>query len=409
MNGQLSSRARRRLRRIGLGGLALALVLGLAWLALGLLFQGLLDRGRLARWSEARLETALNRDVEVGEVSLSAFPRPTVGLVDLRIGNRPGLDAAPLARVDRLRLRVALWPLLRRRVVVEEVELSDAALHLVVLPDGRSNFGDFAPAGDPEPPSGRPPLRVRVEEIGLERGSVSYRRAETGRELAAREISGRVRLGRDGTGRELRVEVRAGEVRASGLPGGRTLAPVPARLRLDGRLSEGGRASLAELAVSVSGRMDSVARPVRRMDLRLVADSLALADVASLVRRLDGRDPEPDGGTEAAGRLSLDLAVRGPWGSDHRPEVAGLVALREGRIGHGGAGLARALAGEARIHGDSVTLEGLRGRLLDGDLEAAGGLRLDSARSWRLRLRARPRLRTLAALRGEEFVERFDG
>lgn len=413
MNRQLSPRARRRLRRAGLAGLGLAAALGLAWLALGLLFQGLLDRGRVARWSEARLEAALGRDVELGEVALSGFPRPEVALADLRIGPPRGVDAPPLARVDRVRLRVALWPLLRRRVVVEEAELSGAAIRVVALADGRSSLGGFAPGGGPERPSGRSPLSVRVREVRLEGGSVTYRRAGAGPELAARGVSGRARLGPGGDRGAIALEVRADSVRLAGPPGGEATAPLPVRIRLDGRLAEGGlaledaRASAGGVSLRISGRVDSVARAVRRVDLRVNADPVELAEAASLARRVGGGRPG-DGGPELAGRLSVDLAVRGPWGAGRRPEVAGLASLREGRIGPAGEAPARELAGGARIDGDSVTLARLRGRLLGGEMEAAGALRLDSARSWRLRLRARPRLRRLAALRGAD-TTRLDG
>lgn len=407
MSVEFSPPVRRRLRRASLAGLALVAGLALAWLAAGLLFHALADRGRLARWSEARLEAALNRDVELREASLSVFPRPTAVLSDLRIGNPPGFDAPPLARIDRVRLRVALWPLFRRRIVVEEVQLSDAALRLATLPDGRTNFGDFSPAGGPSPPSGPPPFRLRVEEVELEGGSLSYRGAATGPELEARDLSGRARLGAGDGGTELRLAVRAGDVRLTPSPDGPTPAPVPMRLELEGRLPDGdlvverGRATVAEIALRISGRVDSLARPARRLDLRVAADTVELADVADLVRRFRGG--EPDGGTGGpglAGRLSLDLDVRGPWGPGRRPDVDGAASLSDGRVDGGDATLARDLTGQARVDGDSVIVERLRGRLLDGDLDADGVLRLDSARSWRLRVRARPRLRSLAARAG---------
>lgn len=417
MSPDLSPRARHRLRRAGRAALIVAAVLALGWLAAGLLFQGLLDRDRLARWSEARLEASLDRDVELREVRLSAFPRPTVELMGLRIGNPPAFDAPPFARVRRVRLRVALWPLFRRRAVVEEARLRGAALHLAVLGDGRSNYGDFSPAGGAEPRSGTPPLHLRIEEVRLEEGSLVYHRTATGLRVEADRVSGRARLAAGEDGRGLHVEASAGQVRAGGLPGGRTLAPAPARLVMEGRLPGGGgltvdrgRLELAEVGVRVSGRVDSVARPTRRVELRVAADTVEMADVAALVRRLEGRaagdgDGGPDDTPGLEGRLSVDLGVRGRWGPEHRPTVGGQLRLREGRVGSvDRPPAARELAAEARVDGDSVILDRLRGRLLGGELEAGGALRLDSAQSWRLRLRARPRASRLAASRGADTV-----
>lgn len=407
MRPDLSPRARRGLRRAGIAALALLALAVVGWLAGGLLLRSLLDRERLARWSEARLEAALDRDVGVESVALSVFPGPAVELRGLRVDNPPGFEGPPFARAERARLQVALWPLVRRRVVVEEAVLSGAALSLAVREDGRSNYDGLSAGGRPDPTEGSPPFRTRIEEVRLEESSIAYVREAQGLRVEAAGISGRARLGGEEGGRSLSLEARAPAVRAGGLPGGRILAPVPARLALEARLAgggltvESGRLELGEVVVGVSGRVDSLASPVRRLDLRLAADGLRLADVAALARRVDdGRGADGAGGGASAGgderrvegRLSADLDMRGPWGPGARPTVSGRIGLREGRITAGAGPLTRELTAEARVRDDSVVLERLRGRLLGGELDAGGALSLDSTRSWRLRVRARPRL-----------------
>lgn len=420
MSPQLSSRARGRLRRAGLIGLALAVLAAVAWFGVGLLFQRLLDQERLARWSEARLEATLNRDVHLERVALSVFPRPAAELHGLRVDNPSDLELpAPLLRLERARLQVALWPLLRRRVVVEEVMLIGPELHLSALEDGRSNYGDLVPSDGSEPPAGGSPFHMEVEEVRLEDGSLIYRRPGTGLRLEVKKITVRAAIPPADGARLLDADLEIGALGAEGLPGGRRLRPIPARLTLEGRLGrdgglvlEAGRIRAGDVSLGISGRVDSLARPVRRLDLRLAADPVPVTAFRELLGRLapkaDGGAPEPDrDGTapEAAGRLSVDLAVSGPWGPELRPDLGGTVRLREGRAGPaGGPAVIREATALVRVDQDSLSLEELRGRLLEGELEARGALRLDSTRRWRLSVRARPSLDAWPRERNGEFA-----
>lgn len=410
MSFDLSPRARLRLRRLGVVALVVAAVGALAWLGLGLVLDRVLDEGRLARWGEARMSTSLNRDVGLEEVSLSVFPRPAVELTGLRVANPPGFETPALLRIERAQLQIALWPLLRREAVVEEVRLVGADVRLTALEDGRTNYGDFVPAGEPTGPDDRdPPLRIRMEEIRVEDGAFSYGRAASGLELTVQGIAGRASLSRRDEARQLELDVRADTVGVDGLPGGRTAPPLSGRLAAEGRLADdrlildSGRVELGELAVRVAGSVDSLSRPIRRLALRVEADSVDAGALSRLLGR-SGGGPEgspPEERASVEGRLALDLDLRGGWGPDRRPEVDGLLRLRDGQLtSSDGVGLADDLTAEVQVGGDSLVLAGLEGRFLDGSLRSTGALRLDSARAWRLDLRASPVADRIAAARG---------
>lgn len=390
---------RRRLRKIGLAVLAALVLAGGLYLGGALLLRSMLDSESLAAWAEPRMERALNRDVEIGGVGLDLFPGLDVEIRELAVAGPEGMEAPSLAEVERLRLGVALWPLLRRRVEVDEVVVDGATVRLLALEDGRTTYGDLAPrpAGDrPDAGEERAPVALEIRDLRLEDARVTWEDRATGRTVDLRDLSGTAALARDPEGWAVSGRLRAGKVDAAGLPGGRSLDDEAAEVELDGRAgpdlrrleARSGRLRLGEIELRASGRVDSLRSPVRLLDLRLRAESLPLEEVAALLRP----DTAAAAG-EAGGALDVDLAVSGPLGPDRRPEVSGLLRLRDGRWRDaGGDVLAAGLEGELELETDSAVVRRLTGELLGGPLEATGTVHLDSARRFAARLRASPRL-----------------
>lgn len=399
----------RRARKLAVGAAVAAAVAGVLYLGAGLLLQTLLDPATVARWAEPRMERALNRPVELGGVDVSLFPGLGVELRDLAIASPEGMDAPEFARVERLRLGVALLPLLRRRVEVDEAVAEGATVRLLVTADGRSNFGDFVPrrGGDASSAGDAgPPLSLEIRELRLERGRLSYRDLRHGRSLEAAEVSARVRLDRTDGGWTVEGRAAVDSLRAEGVPGAASLDGIPVELTLAGRAGpefrrlevSSGSARLGPVELGISGRVDSLRSPVRRLDLRLRARELPLADVVALTRPGGGR---PAAG-EAEGTLELDLEVSGGLGPEARPAVTGLVALRGGRYRDaGGTTLADDVEAEAVVERDSVILRRLEGRLLGGPVEADGTLGLEAGRPFAGRVRATPRLERVPGADGE--------
>lgn len=403
------------LRKAGLAVLAVVTLAAVGYLAVGLLLHAITDPDRLAGWTEQRLEASLNRNVEVGSVGLGVFPRLEVDLRDLRVDNPPGFEAPPFAEVERVRLGVALFPLLRRRVEIDDASVSGAAVRLRVLQDERSNFGDFVPDDrEEEAPEAPSDFQAEVGRLAVDGVTVSYRNDATGLRAEARDVSGDGTMGdASGEGTPVEVHLEAAGLSASGLPGGRSLEPRAGGVRIRGETDDAfgrlrigeGEVRLGPVGVGLEGRVDSLRSSVRRVQLRLVAESLDLGDLMDLAESFG---PPPDAGGRSTaggdataawdslrptGTVGLDLDIRGDLGADRRPVVEGVATFRDGAYGAPGRpDLAEELAGEVRIGTDSLRLEGLRGRLLDGDVEASGAVAVDSPRGYRLALTGTPRL-----------------
>ena len=114
----------RGLRRIGLLMASLLVVL----LGVALVLPPLWDWSRQRETMEAFAAAALGRPVRIeGAISLTLLPEPTLSAGRVQVlGDSDGGEL----RIRSLRLGVALWPLLRGRVVAKELVLRGPELRL---------------------------------------------------------------------------------------------------------------------------------------------------------------------------------------------------------------------------------------------------------------------------------------
>lgn len=124
------------------------------------------------------VQEKLHREVALGEIEVSLFKGITLN--DLVVREPEGSEAFIAA--DRVVLRYQLWPLLFRRVVVDEVRLEAPRIRLERMPDGRFNFSDLLPEkgeeGAEKPsgaaPAAAPEIELTVSEVVIADGAVLF-------------------------------------------------------------------------------------------------------------------------------------------------------------------------------------------------------------------------------------------
>ncbi len=372
-----------RLLRIGV---ALVVAMGLAYGAASLLLARFLDPERLADWIEPRAAATVNRDVQIGSIRVGLLP-VGIQLRDVTVADPTGL-AAELAYVEEARLRVRLLPLLRRRVEVGQLRLRSPRVALRAAADGTSNYGDLSPQSRDAPDEDAAPVRLDIQEILLEDGWLSYRSAGSASlDLTRLDMEASVQGGPEGW----RFEGTGGgtlSAEGGGIP---HFSGVEAATRFDvtadddfGTLVVGEAAiHLAEAELGLSGRIEGVKDPERRVDLAVRADDLRLGQLLAAL---------PDSVTQAlpgpvdAG-LTVNLRVVGALGPDGRPDVSGSVAVAEGRMeASGGDPIVTGVAGTLDVRGDSVHVEDLAGFLLDEPFSVTGVIGLGEGRPFALNL-----------------------
>jgi len=395
-----SGRRRKTAGRIALVlGVLLALLLAVV-LVFAVRFRSLLDPETLADRLEPRISQAVNRPVTIEGAELRLWPRPGVVVEGIRIANRGMFSETALATADAVVLEPRLLPLLKRQIVIDRIVVRSPRALLVVADDGTSNFGDFVPerseSGDGG--GGVAGLSLDIKRVELVDGRVGYRDGMRSRSLQLDGVNLRTDLdarsagsiGTVGTASAEQVIIRLPEAPGNSIETGRSSVEWSGRVAgdLDSFELDRGELEAGPFRARLSGQVSSLGTPVRILDLALYAEGLALEDLVG----------ELDSGMRLAGSVELDLRLQGEAGPDHSPAVSGLVTLRDGTVMTADDILfASDLDLEAQIQQGEATVTA-SGKLLDGQLSAAGTVALDSMLPYDIQVQADAGLdRVLAA------------
>jgi len=153
----------------------------------------------------AQVEKATGRKARIdGEFAISLLPRVQFTAGKVSLANAPGGKAATMASLDRLDVRVAVFPLLSGTVVVDSFVLEKPVISLEVDAQGRPNwqFATAAAAGKPAAPAEPSPKAgegvglagLHLGDVRLVDGKVSYSDARTGTTYVADAINMKVSL-----------------------------------------------------------------------------------------------------------------------------------------------------------------------------------------------------------------------
>src|SRR5262245_1765531 len=377
MNTRIEKRSPLRVVLVVAG--AILLVVALCWGALVILF----PPARVRALVSARLGAVMSREVRFADASVSLWPpvRLTVSQPGLAEPGGFGNGAAFQAR--SIHLDLDLFALLSRRVVVRRLVLERPAIHLVLRPDGTTNFDGLLkpqPAARPNA-GGAMDLAVRARQVREGRALIDDLKAAR---RTAFGIESRISLAAESGGEQVAT---AGETVISGLARGPMSAARLSDLKpflggLDWRLAHDGkfdakqkRLALARLALqlgrtdlALSGVVDDIG-PRSRVDLRAKG---AGVDLGAVLGFLAAADAAALHGVSGGGRLDFDLAIRGAMAPGSIPSIAGTLTIADGAFRYPGAPAGvEALALTARFAPDTVSIGDARARVAGQPVRAA--------------------------------------
>ena len=129
--------------------IALAAVFALLLIAVAVALS-LFDTEKLRGPLQTQASAALGREVTLGKIALALFPLPAVKIDDVRIAG-PKPSDPPLADVAEIRLRVALLPLLAKKVVLRALELDKPRIDVPFDKEGKPILPKPGGAAAPAP------------------------------------------------------------------------------------------------------------------------------------------------------------------------------------------------------------------------------------------------------------------
>ena len=213
---------------------------------------------------EAQAKAATGRDLAIkGDMKLSLFPAVAIEAKDVSFANAAGASTPEMARLKSLKVAVKLMPLLRGSLEVESFVLEEPVIVLEIDKQGRPNWvfdtKGAAPGAAPQASagsSGGAPGDIRLGEVKLKDGRVTYIDARTGEKEELTAINATVDLpdldrpmkfdgGATWRGKPLTVKLDVDKPRAlmTGLPAGVSLllGGDPVKIGFKGQVSTSGQ------------------------------------------------------------------------------------------------------------------------------------------------------------------------
>src|SRR5262249_33384530 len=137
------------------------LVLG-AWLAVVIV----LSPGRATQLVRAELARSLRREVRFEGLAISLWPPVRIAVQRVELAEPGGFERGSAFAAQAIDLDVDAFALFARRVRVRRLVLDGPALHVLVRPDGSTNFDSLQAA--PATRAGAPPaLDLDIRELDV--------------------------------------------------------------------------------------------------------------------------------------------------------------------------------------------------------------------------------------------------
>jgi uncharacterized protein involved in outer membrane biogenesis len=316
--------------RIGLWAVAAVLVIAVVGGGIGL---ATFNPDNLKPRIIAAVKQQTGRDLTLrGPIRLGFSLQPTLTVQGVVFANPPGYSRPQMATLERLDLKLALLPLLRRRVEIDSLVLVKPDILLETDAKGRPNW-QFTPEPTATPSSGggtagdKTPARITVADLKVQDGTLAMREDASGRatvlgvksfEASAPSPDANLHITGEASyngapfiltadvGPLTRLQEQAGS--SSAWPVQLTMAAAGAQLTVDGSLKDPlqGRGYTLKIAANIPDLVAlSVFAPGNKLPpLHDVAVTTQLADTGAAI-------PEISGLTVHVGASDLGATVAG--------------------------------------------------------------------------------------------------
>jgi uncharacterized protein involved in outer membrane biogenesis len=153
-----------------------AALLAVAGIALAVVVHTI-DLDRYARLAIAEVKTLTGRELAIrGDLKISVFPRLAVRAEDVSFANAAGGSRPEMIKAKRVDGAVALLPLLRRKVEITRLAVTDLDVLLEKDAKGVANWVLKPPAPKAGPqPTGTPDFEFDVAELVVDGGNLAWR------------------------------------------------------------------------------------------------------------------------------------------------------------------------------------------------------------------------------------------
>lgn len=174
--------------------LAIALGLGItAYIAIS----SFLTPTRIRAFTQKTVSDAIQQPVEIGGVRLKLGLKIGINVDAVRLLNPSGFPAGGMLSIDRVTMNLKLLPLLKRRIVINSLDLDGLEANIIRNRNGQLNLIPLIP-GEAKSQA----WSLSLSSIGLHRARVAFRDEKTGVVYSIRDINEQISF----TGQKIAVD-----------------------------------------------------------------------------------------------------------------------------------------------------------------------------------------------------------
>ncbi|MCK4495377.1 MAG: AsmA family protein, partial [Candidatus Aminicenantes bacterium] len=230
-----------------------------------------------------RIEKALDRKVEIEDITISIWGGLGVDVKGMRVLNPSGFTQEELFKFDQLLVRVKFWPLLRKRIEVKKLILKSPLINLEKNRKGVSNFDDLLKGGE-----GGFLLPVAFDQMEIKDGEILYLDYKDKKRIILHKFEETAKLSLDEKMENIRatgkISIDQIELDLPKYKG--KLPPLTFSLEHDLNLNVPGdslninllKMRIAEVSMDIKGKVEKLST-IPTMNLAISSDEIPLEDV----------------------------------------------------------------------------------------------------------------------------------
>ncbi|MEE9444005.1 MAG: AsmA family protein [candidate division Zixibacteria bacterium] len=334
-----------------------------------------------------RASTALNRQVELDNVSFSLFPWPSLKLGGLRIYNPENFPGAEFISIDELECGLKILPLFQKRLEFTEITLEHPVIRLRKAADGRVNYRFDIDTG--EEPISTPmgdKTKLKSEEAAMmtfafdwaeiNHGDITFQDDSANTKTSLNNINLETRLNLEGDGKKGRSigTLTIPSIASDIIPEG---VPLNMEFTYNADIDfQNGDLALQESRLTLNGIPFDIEATVRNMFdpisifARIKADNVSIDPLIKYLPSSENFDKDM---LRINGRLSGDVESRIELKTKRSPYFSGQFKFNDLTVGYGNiAGRAHFKTLTLDFDSDSISFYSAGGTLSDNPCDISG-------------------------------------
>lgn len=280
-----------------------------------------------------KIEKALNRKVEIEDISVSIWGGLGVDVIGMKVTNPPGFVQEHLFKFDQLLVRVKFWPLLHKRIEVKKLVLKSPLINLEKNSEGISNFSDLLKGG-----KGGFFLPVASDQMEIKDGEILYWDEKDQKRIVLHKFEESAKLSLDEKMENVKAtgKISVAQIELDFPKYKRELPSLNFSLEHDVNLNVPGdsininllKIGIAKVSLDIKGKVEKLSTaPV--MNLTISSNEIPLEDVFASLPKSDSTFLS---GLKTSGKIEMSASLKGELRTDTLPQIQGKIFFKDVKV-----------------------------------------------------------------------------